>query len=67
MNQPTSILMKSKAGYKVRGTVRDPDKASWMKDRFEQYGKSNFELVAVDDMAADGAFDDAVKGIRTSS
>lgn len=51
------------AGYKVRGTTRDVKKSSWLTDLFdEKYGKGNFELFPVDDMAAEGAFDEAVKG-----
>lgn len=52
-----------KAGYKVVGTVRDAKKAQWMKNRFDkEYGEGSFELTAVPDMAAEGAFDGAVKG-----
>jgi nucleoside-diphosphate-sugar epimerase len=50
-------------GYKVRGTVRDPKKSAWLAKLFdEKYGKENFELVAVPEMMAEGAFDEAVKG-----
>ncbi|KAJ9415435.1 hypothetical protein QL093DRAFT_2046758 [Fusarium oxysporum] len=35
-------------GYKVRGTVRDVEKNSWLTAAFDkQYGQGNFELVAV--------------------
>lgn len=47
------------AGYLVRGTVRDPSKHEWM---LEHYGP-NFTLVGVPNMAVDGAFDEAVKGV----
>jgi nucleoside-diphosphate-sugar epimerase len=50
-------------GYKVRGTVRNIEKAQWMQDRFDKEYPGSFELVAVPDLAADGAFDDAVKGV----
>ncbi|KAH7274693.1 hypothetical protein MRS44_007048 [Fusarium solani] len=51
-------------GYKVRGTVRDPKKSAWLAKLFdEKYGKENFELVAVPEMMAEGAFDEAVKGV----
>ncbi|KPM41009.1 hypothetical protein AK830_g5538 [Neonectria ditissima] len=52
-------------GYKVRGTVRDLTQASWLiDDHFKSYVDSgNLELVAVPDLAADGAFDEAVKGV----
>lgn len=50
-------------GYKVRGTVRDTTKFSWLLELFQNdYGKDSFELVQVDDLAAKGAFDEAVKG-----
>jgi nucleoside-diphosphate-sugar epimerase len=52
-----------KAGYKVVGTVRDAKKAQWMKDRFDkEYGVGSFEIATVLDIAADNAFDEAVKG-----
>lgn len=51
------------AGYRVRGTVRDTAKAHWANDFFEKrYGKNVFEAVVVEDMAHDGAFEEAVKG-----
>ncbi|KAH7144207.1 hypothetical protein B0J13DRAFT_635165 [Dactylonectria estremocensis] len=51
-------------GYKVRGTVRDPEKSSWLADVFEKsYGKGSFELFKVPDMVAESAFSDAVKGV----
>ena len=51
------------AGYKVRGTMRDESKAQWMKEKLDKdYGPGNFELVVVKDLAADGAFDEAIKG-----
>ncbi|KAL3445544.1 NAD(P)-binding protein [Aspergillus insuetus] len=51
------------AGYKVRGTTRDVQKSDWIKKHFEEtYGPGNFELVEVRDMAAEGAFDQAVVG-----
>ncbi|KAK7430763.1 hypothetical protein QQZ08_002807 [Neonectria magnoliae] len=52
-------------GYKVRGTVRDLAQASWLvDDHFKSYMDSgDLELVAVSDLAADNAFDEAVKGV----
>jgi nucleoside-diphosphate-sugar epimerase len=52
-------------GYKVRGTVRDFAKASWLvTDVFKAYAdRGDFELIVVPDLAADHAFDDAVKGV----
>ncbi|KFY82364.1 hypothetical protein V500_10591 [Pseudogymnoascus sp. VKM F-4518 (FW-2643)] len=46
-------------GYKVRGTVRDTTKFSWLLELFQKdYGKDSFELVQVDDLSAKGAFDE---------
>jgi nucleoside-diphosphate-sugar epimerase len=51
------------AGYIVRGTVRNTEKNSWVIDVFEKkYGKGKVELVQVEDLTAEGAFDDAMKG-----
>lgn len=50
------------AGYSVRGTVRSLTKSAFLKDKFAQYG-DRFELVVVEDITKDGAFDDAVKGV----
>lgn len=52
-------------GYKVRGTVRDVEKSSWLvQDVFKSYtDDGNFELVVVPDLAVENAFDDAVKGV----
>ncbi|KAK2021105.1 NAD dependent epimerase/dehydratase [Colletotrichum zoysiae] len=50
-------------GYNVRGTVRDVLKNGWLCDLFEgKYGKGRFELAAVPDMTAEGAYDEALKG-----
>jgi nucleoside-diphosphate-sugar epimerase len=52
------------AGYFVRGTVRNPEKNSWVIDVFDnKYGKGKIELIQVEDLNAEGAFDDAMKGI----
>ncbi|KAL5334192.1 hypothetical protein BJX70DRAFT_402791 [Aspergillus crustosus] len=49
------------AGYKVRGTTCKIHKSAWIKEQFEkEYGPGNFELAEVLDMAADGAFVEAV-------
>lgn len=53
------------AGYNVRGTSRSLEKSQWLYDLFDKkYGRGRFEAVVVPDMVADGAFDDAVKGVR---
>lgn len=46
-------------GYRVRGTVRDMQKHSWMQDYFGP----EFSLVEVRDMTAAGAFVSAVDGV----
>ncbi|KAF4968000.1 hypothetical protein FSARC_4561 [Fusarium sarcochroum] len=52
-------------GFRVRGTVRDVNKASWLVEGpFKSYAEDGvFELVAVPDMGADRAFDEAIKGV----
>ncbi|EKG18975.1 NAD-dependent epimerase/dehydratase [Macrophomina phaseolina MS6] len=53
-----------KVGYKVRGTTRNPQKNIWISNLFDRkYGPGKFELVAVADMEAEGAYDEAVKGV----
>ncbi|KAF4968554.1 hypothetical protein FSARC_4069 [Fusarium sarcochroum] len=50
-------------GYKVRGTVRDTERDAWLQALFDKkHGEGKFELFKVADLAAEGAFDDAVKG-----
>ncbi|KAH8588158.1 putative NAD dependent epimerase/dehydratase [Bisporella sp. PMI_857] len=52
-------------GYKVRGTVRDLEKSSWLvQDVFKSYANDGkFELVLVPDLAAENAFGEAVEGM----
>ncbi|KAK0460564.1 D-lactaldehyde dehydrogenase [Desarmillaria tabescens] len=49
-------------GYTVRGTVRSLAKGEHLKETFKSYG-NKLEIVVVDDMSKDGAFDEAVKGV----
>lgn len=51
------------AGYSVRGTVRSLSKSAFLKDKFGHYGNDRFELVVVEDITKDGAFDEAVRGV----
>lgn len=52
------------AGYRVRGTVRGDEKAKWLYEIFDaKFGKGKFEHAVVPDMMAEGAFDEAVKGV----
>jgi hypothetical protein len=53
-----------KARFSVRGTVRSLPKSAFLDDKFSHYG-DRFELVVVEDITKDGAFDDAVKGVDT--
>ncbi|OJD35910.1 aldehyde reductase ii [Diplodia corticola] len=51
-------------GYRVRGTVREIQKSNWMVDFFEKsFGPGLFELVEVQAMTNDGAFDEALSGV----
>lgn len=52
-----------KAGFVVRGTVRDKTKNTWLADCFDRkYGRGHFELVEIPDVSASGALDEAVRG-----
>ena len=54
-----------KAGYRVRGTARDASKAQWLHELFDsKYGKDRFESAVIKEMASDGAFDSACKGVK---
>ncbi|KAJ7615949.1 D-lactaldehyde dehydrogenase [Roridomyces roridus] len=50
------------SGFSVRGTVRSADKGQHLTELFKSYG-DKFELIVVPDIAAEGAFDEAVKGV----
>jgi nucleoside-diphosphate-sugar epimerase len=52
-------------GYKVRGTVRDLERSSWLTQRvFKTYADTGyFELVHVADLGVEHAFDNAVEGV----
>lgn len=52
-------------GYKVRGSVRDAARASWLVDDvLKSYADSGaLELAVVPDLGADRAFDEAVRGV----
>jgi nucleoside-diphosphate-sugar epimerase len=59
----TWVLKKYlEAGYSVRGTVRSLYKSAFLVDKFANYG-DRFELVVVEDITKDGAFDQAVMGV----
>ncbi|KAK4450269.1 hypothetical protein QBC34DRAFT_461639 [Podospora aff. communis PSN243] len=52
-------------GFKVRGAVRDAAKSTWLLEgRFKEYAdKTAIELVSVPDLGAEGAYDEAAKGV----
>ncbi|KAF8877683.1 hypothetical protein BD779DRAFT_1237798 [Infundibulicybe gibba] len=50
-------------GYDVRGTVRSVRKGKYLQDMFAQYG-DHLEIVIVEDIVKDGAFDEVVKGMN---
>ncbi|KAF2732795.1 NAD(P)-binding protein [Polyplosphaeria fusca] len=51
------------AGYKVRGTIRNLARSSWLLDYFNtRYGPSSLALTEVPDMSAPHAFSSAVQG-----
>ncbi|OJD14593.1 hypothetical protein AJ78_05080 [Emergomyces pasteurianus Ep9510] len=50
------------ANFRVRGTVRNLSRSSWLNNYFTtKYGSGKFELVEVSDMAVAHAYDKAVK------
>ncbi|CAL1709339.1 unnamed protein product [Somion occarium] len=49
-------------GFSVRGTVRSASKGAHLKETFKSYG-DKLELVVVEDITKDGAFDEAVKDV----
>lgn len=52
------------AGYRVRGTSRSKDKAQFLINFVEQkFGSGKLEIADVPDMIADGAYDEAIKGV----
>jgi len=52
-------------GFSVRGTVRSPARASYLKDKLfpKEAADGRFEFVVVENLAAPNAFDEAVKGV----
>ncbi|KAJ5607047.1 NAD-dependent epimerase/dehydratase [Penicillium hordei] len=52
------------AGFKVRGTVRNIEKAAGLLKHWESnFGTEQVELVVVQNISEPGAFDEAVKGV----
>lgn len=49
-------------GYFVRGTVRSAQKGEYISKYFAEY-RSKLELVVVEDISKEGAFDEAVNGV----
>lgn len=55
-------------GYLVRGTVRSLERSGWLKEYFERiYKAANFELVEVSEIDKEGAFDEAIAGMQSST
>jgi nucleoside-diphosphate-sugar epimerase len=54
-----------KRGFRVRGAVRDVSKSSWLVEGpFKSYADDGaLELVAVPDLGAEGAYEEAVKNV----
>ncbi|KAM0323909.1 hypothetical protein ACHAQA_008490 [Verticillium albo-atrum] len=53
------------AGYRVRGTVRDPSRVFYLAAHFDStYGTGRFTLYAVPDLAKESAFDDVLDGAQ---
>ncbi|KAK0377186.1 hypothetical protein CLIM01_05440 [Colletotrichum limetticola] len=52
-------------GFRVRGTVRDLNRATWLtQDVFSPFAdRGDLELVQVPDLGAQHAFDEAIKGV----
>jgi nucleoside-diphosphate-sugar epimerase len=51
------------AGFNVRGTVREAEKADWLREYVaEKYEARRLEIAVVPDMGVEGSFDKAVKG-----
>jgi len=56
------LLME--AGYRVRGTTRHVSKVQELSALWKQkFGEGKFEVFTVENMAKEGAFDEAIKGI----
>ncbi|GAA5880689.1 hypothetical protein JCM16303_004313 [Sporobolomyces ruberrimus] len=49
-------------GYRVRGTVRAPEKLDTLKRRWDDKFPDQFEYAVVEDICVDHAFDEAMKG-----
>lgn len=49
-------------GFSVVGTVRSADKGEYLKNLFKEFG-DKFSFIVVQDIAKDGAFDEAVKNV----
>lgn len=54
-----------RAGYNVRGSVREAEKQQWVADMFERkYGSGRFALLSITDMTQEDAFATAVRGMN---
>ncbi|GAA6056229.1 hypothetical protein JCM3770_002098 [Rhodotorula araucariae] len=58
------VLAFLEKGYRVRGTVRSQEKADkWEKKHAAKFAEGQIEWAIVEDIAAPGAFDEAIKGV----
>ncbi|BGP43877.1 hypothetical protein JCM10449v2_007934 [Rhodotorula kratochvilovae] len=58
------VLAYLEKGYRVRGTVRSQEKADkWEKKHADKFAPGQVEWAIVKDIAAPGAFDEAIKGV----
>jgi nucleoside-diphosphate-sugar epimerase len=59
------VLQFLQRGYRVRGTVRDPIKSSWLVDRVfkEQVAVGSFELFTLADLGSEAGCAAAVQGV----
>ncbi|KAI0746586.1 NAD(P)-binding protein [Daedaleopsis nitida] len=52
------------SGFSVRGTVRSESKATYLREYFGKIYGDRFEVVIVEDITKDGAFDSCMHGIN---
>ena len=54
-------------GYRVRGTVRDAAKSSWLQGLFDKrHGSGKFELAGIPDYTKVEAYTDVLRGMMFS-
>lgn len=58
-----TLVSALESGYSVRGVVRKQAQVDTIKEILPAQFQSQLELITIPDLAADGAFDDAFKGV----